>query len=56
MAGKDRDEHHAVDISPEISLAHTDVSQVKEQLKKFQNPQAGSPEFLSIPKAFMVDL
>lgn len=40
MAEKDRDEHQAV----------------KEQLKKFQNLKAGSPEFISTIKALMVDL
>ena len=42
--------------SPGISLAYTGGSQVKEQLKKFQNLQAGSQEFLSTTKSLMVDL
>jgi len=34
----------------------TDTPQVKEELKKFQNLSAGSPEFLPTIKALMSDL
>jgi hypothetical protein len=39
-----------------VPCAYANVPQVKEQLKKFQNLKAGSPEFLATIKALMVDL
>jgi hemerythrin-like domain-containing protein len=58
LADKDRAEHQTVGILFILySLAtYTDNTQVKEQLKKFQNLKAGSPEFISTIKALMADL
>jgi hypothetical protein len=55
MANKDREEHQSVG-GLNMAAIRTNVSQVKEQLKKYQKLKFGDPGFYSTIKTLMEDL